>query len=267
MSVRIGSVPYLNEKPLTRWFKHTDEGRGSGIEVVYAVPSTLASMLASGEIAAALVSSFEYLRTPGYRIVPRVSISGQDEILSVRAFARLPWRQVQSVALDMSSLTSTALLKILLADHYNAYPDFINQPPDLDAMLAVADAALLIGDPGMLANADGLFTLDLGDAWRRLTGLPFVYACWIGDEKALTPLLIESLQTAKEWGLTQVDAIAEEEAARLQCPVALCRRYLTEVMDYDLGEEELAGLDEFASRAFHHQLIPTSRTLEIASRR
>ena len=75
MSVVIGSVPYLNEKPLTRWFTHTDEGRASGIEVIYAVPSQLAVMLASGEITAALVSSFEYFRTPGYGILPGVSIS------------------------------------------------------------------------------------------------------------------------------------------------------------------------------------------------
>src|SRR3569833_116266 len=131
----IGCVPYLIEKPLTRWFIHTDVGKNSGIEVIYAVPSELASMLAKGEIAAALVSSFEYLRTPGYKVVPGVSISGQDEILSVRAFSRIPWRATQSVALDTSSLTSSALLKILLADQYDSHPAFVNHKPNLDAML------------------------------------------------------------------------------------------------------------------------------------
>jgi len=267
MSVVIGSVPYLNEKPLTRWFNHTEEGKNSGIEVVYAVPSELASMLAKGEIAAALVSSFEYLRTPGYKIVPGVSISGQDEILSVRAFSKIPWRATQSVALDTSSLTSSALLKILLADQFDSHPAFVNHAPDLDAMLAVAEAALLIGDPGMLADGDGLLTLDLGEGWRRLTGHPFVYACWIGIRENLTPDLVRTLQFAKDWGLTQIDEIAKEEAERLGCPVRLCRRYLTEIMDYDLGDEELAGLTEFASRAFHHQLIPSIPAIEVASRR
>lgn len=267
MSVVIGSVPYLNEKPLTRWFKHTEKGRASGYEVVYAVPSELSSMLAKGEIAAALMSSFECFRRPEYKIVPGVSIAGQDEILSVRGFARLPWRLVQSVALDASSLTSSALLKILLADQFDSHPAFINHPPDLEAMLSVAEAALLIGDPGMLADGDGLFTLDVGEAWRKLTGRPFVYACWIGTEEALTPALVRTLQLAKDWGLTQVEEIAREEAARLGCPVGLCRRYLTEIMDYDLGEEELDGLAEFASRCFHHQLIAAEPVLETASRR
>ncbi|BDI32153.1 chorismate dehydratase [Capsulimonas corticalis] len=249
MSVVIGSVPYLNEKPLTRWFTHTEEGRASGIEVVYAVPSQLAVMLKSGEIAAALVSSFEYFRTPGYGILPGVSISSQDEILAVRAFSRLPWKLTTSVALDTSSLTSVALLKILLAEQHHIYPSYLHHAPDLPAMLEVADAALLIGDKGMLANNEGLFTLDLGEAWRKLTGLPFVFAIWLGDPDRVTPDLIRALKTAKAWGLTQLDLIAEEQAEVLNCPKSLCLRYLTEIMDYDLGEDHLAALEEFGLRA------------------
>lgn len=264
MSITLGSVPYLNEKPLTRWFAHTDEGRNSGIKVIYAVPSALAVMLAAGEIEAALVSSFEYLQTPGYQIVPNVSISTRDEVLSVRAFARLPWRLVQTVALDTSSLTSSALLKVLLADLYHAYPAYIHQPPNLETMLAAADAGLLIGDAGMLAIDEGLYTLDLGAAWRQLTGLPFVYACWIGREDVLTPGLIETLQAAKAWGLTQLEPIAGEQADLLGCPVSLCSRFLSDIMDYDLGEEELAGFQEFGDRCFHHQLLPNRRSLDIA---
>ena len=257
MTIRIGSVPYLNEKPLTRWFSHTDDGRKSGIEVVYAVPSQLARMLADGEIAAALVSSFEYFRTPGYVIAPGVSISGQGDIESVRAFAKLPWRKVESLALDTSSLTSVALLKILLAEQLDSYPAFLHAAPDLDSMLAQADACLLIGDKGMLASGDGLNIVDLGRGWRRLTGLPFVYAVWLGKPDQITPHLIDSLATAKEWGLTQIDAIAAEEAERIGTTVRQCRHYLTEVMDYDLGEEHQEALALFGAKAYSQQLLPT----------
>ena len=249
MSIVIGSVPYLNEKPLTRWFEHTDAGRASGVSVVYAVPSQLAVMLSAGEITAALVSSFEYFRTPGYGILPGVSISSQDEILAVRAFSRLPWKLTASVALDTSSLTSVALLKILLAQQYGVYPTYLHHAPDLSAMLQVADAGLLIGDKGMLAQNEGLYTLDLGEAWRKLAGLPFVFAVWLGDPDKVTPELIQSLKTAKAWGLTQLDAIAREQAELLNCPESLCRRYLTEIMDYDLGEDHLAALEQFGARA------------------
>ena len=257
MTVIIGSVPYLNEKPLTRWYSHTDDGRASGIEVVYAVPSELARRLASGEIAAALVSSFEYFRTPGYVIAPGVSISGQGDIESVRAFARVPWRKIESLALDTSSLTSVALLKILLAEHLDSYPAFLQAAPDKDAMLAQADACLLIGDKGWLADASGLNVLDLGHAWRRLTGLPFVYAVWLGRAENLTPHLVESLAAAKAWGLTQLDAIAKEESERIGATVRQCRHYLSEVMDYDLGEEHRQALETFGVKAWANRLLPS----------
>ncbi len=256
MIIQIGSVPYLNEKPLTRWFSHTDEGRASGIEVVYAVPSQLARMLESGEIAAALVSSFEYFRTPGYAIAPGVSISGQGDIESVRAFAKVPWRKIESLALDTSSLTSAALLKILLAEQLDSYPAFLHAAPDLDAMLAQADACLLIGDKGMLANGEGLNVLDLGRAWRRLTGLPFVYAVWLGKPENITPHLTEALKVAKAWGLTQIETIAAEEAVRIGASVRQCRHYLTDVMDYNLDEEHQEALALFGAKAHAQQLFP-----------
>lgn len=256
MTVVIGSVPYLNEKPLTRWFGHTDEGRASGIEVVYAVPSELARMLEAGEIAAALVSSFEYFRTPGYAIAPGVSISGQDDIESVRAFSRLPWRQTQSVALDTSSLTSAALLKIILAEQFDAHPAFLHHAPDLDAMLQLADGCLLIGDKGWLADDTGLKTLDLGQAWRRLTGLPFVYAVWMGKAENITPQLTQALITAKEWGQSQFDVIAQEQAAHLGCSEEMCHHYLADVMNYDLGEEHQEALALFGTKAYAQGLLP-----------
>ncbi len=257
MSICIGSVPYLNEKPLTRWFSHTGAGRESGIEVVYAVPSQLARMLADGEIAAALVSSFEYFRTPGYVIAPGVSISGQGDIESVRAFAKLPWRKVESLALDTSSLTSVALLKILLAEQLDSYPAFLHAAPDLNAMLAQADACLLIGDKGWQADGNGLSVIDLGHGWRRLTGLPFVYAVWLGKPENITPHLIDALATAKAWGLTQLDPIAAEEAERIGTTVRKCRHYLTEVMDYDLGKEHQEALALFGTKAYRQQLLPS----------
>ncbi len=260
MTMQIGSVPYLNEKPLTRWFSHTDDGRASGIEVVYAVPSQLARMLADGEIAAALVSSFEYFRTPGYAIAPGVSISGQGDIESVRAFAKVPWRKIESLALDTSSLTSAALLKILLAEQLDSHPAFLHAAPDLDLMLAQADACLLIGDKGMQADGTDLNVLDLGHAWRRLTGLPFVYAVWLGHAENLTPHLVESLATAKAWGLTQIEAIAAEEAVRIGSTIRQCRHYLTDVMDYDLGDEHLEALAQFGTRAYAQQLLSAPPT-------
>ena len=249
MNTIIGSVPYLNEKPLTRWFHHTLEGRSSNIDVVYAPPSELALMLRAGDIDAALVSSFEYFKTPGYTIVPGVSISTQYDVMSVRAFSPIPWKQIESIALDTSSLTSAALMKILLAEQYQSYPTYIHHRPNLQEMLAIADSALLIGDNGMLADGTGLRTLDLGQAWRQLTNLPFVYAVWLAKDVQTADELKAPLRLAKAWGLTQIDEIASDEARRLSCPIDLCLHYLTQIMDYDLNESHFEALDLFGAKA------------------
>ena len=244
----IGTVPYLNGKPLTRWFQ-TAEGNASGIEVIEAVPTHLAHMLEQGEIAAALVSSFDSFRHTEYAIVPGVSISGQGEIKSVRVFSRLPFSMVQSIAMDSSSMTSVALTMILLDELYNAHPQKLSMAPDLAKMMASADAALLIGDHGMLADGRGLEVLDVGKAWRRLTGLPFTYAVWLGRPENITPELTDALLAAKEYGLTQIEIIAEEEAERLSCPYGVCYDYLANVMDYNLEEEHYEALRIFKEKS------------------
>ena len=256
MSIVIGTLPYLSAKPLTRWFTHTEEGAASGIEVTTALPSNLARMLADGEIAAALVSSFEFFRTPGYVIVPGISISGQGDIESARAFSKLPWRVTQTIALDSSSLTCAAFLKILLAEQFDAYPAFVSHPPEFGSMLQVADAGLLIGDSGMLFDDRGLNVLDLGRAWRRLTRLPFVYAMWMGRAGDLTPRLIRFLKTAQGWGRTQFEPIVQEQAGEKRRSQEAYQRYLTDVMDYDLGEEHRQALETFGAKAYANGLLP-----------
>jgi chorismate dehydratase len=254
----IGSVPYLNAKPLIHWFE-TPEGKSSGVEVIEAPPSQLARMLDDDEIDVAMVSSFEAFRKPDLVHVPGISISGQDEIKSVRAFSRVPFNMAQTVAMDTSSLTSVALLTILLVETYNNHPQHLAMPPNLQQMLSVADACLLIGDPGMLADGTGLQTLDLGSGWRKLTGLPFVYALWLGKPDRVTPQIIDALQTAKAYGLTQLDEIADLEAKRLCVPHSVTLDYITNVMDYNLDDNLLKGLETFREKVFANNLLGSSR--------
>jgi chorismate dehydratase len=254
MTIVIGSVPYLNARPLVNWF-YTDEGKASCIEVVERPPTELAGMLIRGEIDVAMVSSFATFQHPEYSIVPGISISGRGEIRSVRAFSKIPFSMIHSCAMDTSSLTSVAMLTILLAEVYNSVPQKLNCKPDLQEMLSLADAALLIGDPGMLADGSGLQILDLGTAWAKKFRLPFVYAAWIGPKEKLTDHLVKSLQTAKEYGITRFNELAEEEAIRLNVPVEECLSYFHEVMDYDLTDEHREGLSLFHSKCREYSLI------------
>ncbi len=255
MTTVVGCVPYLNARPLMRWFTDTEEGKKSGVRVVEAVPSELARMLARGDVSAALVSSFELFRRPGLAFAPGVGVVADGPVLSVRVLSRVPIAQITSVALDTSSLTSVALLKILLAE-WGVTPVFRHAAPDLDAMLSQADAALLIGDKGYREYDPALHVLDLGAAWKEMTGLPFVYALWIGTPADLTPCLTRALVRAREWGTCHLDEIAQAECGLLNETYERTRAYLVNVMRYHVGPREEQALHLFGDLARKHGLLP-----------
>ena len=246
MKLRIGSVPYLNARPLVHFFSAFE----SDIEVVEAVPSQLAKMLEAGAIAVALVSSIELMRQPTWGYVPGIAIATNGPVESVRMLGKFP---PKSVALDTSSLTSVALLKILLKQHTEQHdmlaPTYKSLPPDLDTMLAQCEAALLIGDKGYKDYGPDIPSFDLGAEWTKWTGLPFVWAAWIGPKENLTPELEITLAHAKQWGLENLDQVITAEANQHGETTERARHYLTEVMCFDLDEKAEQGLQLFLEKA------------------
>jgi len=243
--VLIGSVPYLNAKPLIAWFQ-SPEGKRSGVEVVYDVPSRLARMVEAGEVACAMASSVELFRHADWKAVQGIAIASTGTVLSVRLFSKVPVDRIRSLALDTSSLTSSALVQVLFARWWQVSPRYIPLPPDLDRMLEQADAALLIGDKGMLACSEGLFVTDLGEEWYRWTGLPFVWALWLGRAENITPPLVDCLHRAREWGLAHLESIVQQEATRLNIDESLVRHYLCDIMQYAMTDAHEQALNRFA---------------------
>ncbi len=128
--------------------------------------------------------------------------------------SKMPISDIRRIALDTSSLSGASMLKIILQELYNLSPEFVRIPPHpVSGMLEAADAAMVIGNPAMQYPKDGLYVLDLADDWRKLTGLPAVFAVWAG--KGITPELVEVLQDAKRQGVARLPEIAREESERL----------------------------------------------------
>ncbi len=249
---KVGSVPYLNAKPLVRLFE--DLGESSPVKVLYEVPSLLPKMLESGIVQAIMVSSIEALRSPGRKVARGVCIGTQQEVLSVRVFSKVPPQEIKTLAQDQSSMTSNALAKIILRENYNVDPSAEPMPPNLELMLAQHDACILIGDNGMREQGEGLYILDLGLEWFKLTNLPFVWAMWLGDDK-LTPELAHWLSKAEEAGQERMDAIAADAPGHTGIPFELCNRYLRDIMYYPMGQRELEGLKEFGRLLTVHGIL------------
>lgn len=258
----IGSVPYLNARPLVAWFTRTEEGRASGYRVIEAPPSQLATMLERGEIACGLLSSVELFRRPEFGYVPGIGIAADGAVESVRLFSRIPLDQVRSVALDTSSLTSVAMLKILLWRVAGVSPSFVPMAPDGEAMLAACDAALLIGDRGFAPVGSAVEVVDLGAMWKAWTGLPFVYALWIGPKSELDADLEQTLVRAAEWGMSRIAEIASSTAADHGTDPARALHYLRDVMRFALTPPMGVALERFGELVAESDLACASGSTE-----
>lgn len=245
--LRIGCVQYLNSKPLI----HGYEG-----QVLFDHPSGLARDLAAGRLDVALVPTFEALRSPHYTLAEGVGIASDGPVYSVFVAHRGPLAELRTVALDPASLTSVHLLQVLLREYHDVRPQLL----DLSAFPREADAALIIGNQAIdfrQHDKDGYKILDLGEEWKRCTGLPFVFAPWL-----LRPDLPHAVEVAadlrslKAYGLAHLDEIIHAEPR----DPAFTRRYLTQHIRFELGAGEKAGIDKFRELLARHGFITDVQT-------
>ena len=250
--MRLGCLPYLNVKPLVYPFEHGELPRDW--ELVYAPPAELAGMLSRGEIAAAPVSSFATFMDPELEIVPGMCIAADGSVKSVVMLSKKSAAELDIVALDSGSLSGANMLRIILEEAYGLTPTYVTMAPEpVSTMLEKCDAAMVIGNPAMLYPKDGFIVLDVAEEWKKLTGLPAVFAVWAG--KRLKPELVSALQDSKRRGLKMVREIALEESAKLGLPFEVCYEYLSHTITYDLGEREMQSLKVFRGKAEAHGLL------------
>jgi len=229
------------------------------------VPSKLAEQLAAGDLDVALIPSIEYLRGVGlgYEIIPGFAIAARGPVRSVKLFGRVPWGQVERLALDAGSRTSQVLARIWLDERHGVRPRRIEElPMGVSPLESTADAVLVIGDRAMRVPREPFHdVVDLAEAWNDLTGLPFVFALWVARGGVDLEELPAALEQSRTMGLAHADELARMHGHRLGLDVATCYDYLTRVLSYDLGEAELAGLREFAAKAAQLGLAPEGVSL------
>ena len=256
--LRLGAVSYLNTKPLVYGLEaHPDE-----FDVRFDVPSKCAMLLHDGKVDLGLIPAIEYLRGE-YAIVPDVAIASDGPVATVAVFTRKPIGEVKTVALDLSSRTSVALTRVLCAKHWHIEPSFTPAEPDLEAMLARADAALVIGDPAFDIDPvrREVTKIDLGAEWKAMTGLPFVYAMWVGRPGAVSPAQCRALQQARDNGVAHLAGIARDVGGGDADLERRSLEYLRDNLKYGLGPGEAAGLRRFYELAAEIDLVKAVQPL------
>ncbi|MFO0814654.1 MAG: menaquinone biosynthesis protein [Gemmatales bacterium] len=252
--IQIGAVTYLNTKPLIYQLEELAPDADLSLDL----PSRLADQLAAGLLDVALIPIVEVFRGTGYRILPDMAIASNGPVLSVTVFSKVPCSAIRTLALDEGSRTSAALVQVLLRKRYGCTletrPFLMDQPiEECDA-----DAVLLIGDRAMKAALPGYpYSYDLGQEWTEWTGLPFVFAVWAARPDINLGTAATALLEAKRRGIENVAEIAWNEAQRLQLDPAYCRRYLTNIIKFDLGPQEWEAIHRFHTLAAELNLAPS----------
>ena len=247
-TLRLGSVSFLNAKPLIYGLGPDDE-----VDLSLDVPSRLLGGMLEGRYDVALLPVIDYQRMPGLRLLTAGGIGCDGPTLTVRIFSPVPVNEIRTLACDADSHTSVALARILLAERYGLRPAFVEP----DRVQDQPTARLLIGDKVVCEEPAGLpHQLDLGEAWKHLTGLPFVFAAWMVREGVDLGDLPARLERAKRAGLANVGSILRRHAVPRGWPEETARRYLTEYLRFDVGPREVEAIRVFHALAAKHGIIP-----------
>jgi chorismate dehydratase len=264
--LRVSAISFLNTAPLMWDFDHGDLRRHFRVD--YTLPAACAEMLRTGMADIGIIPVAAYATIPDLLVIPDVAIASRGPVRSIYLISKVPVDQIKRLALDTSSRTSVALLKILLHRFYQTSPEFVPMEPQLGPMIENYDAGLLIGDPALLAFArltPGEFHVyDLGEEWRKFTGKDFVFAFWaVRGAASADAQVVNAFQRSRDHGLEpqNIVAIAREWAIRLGLSREHIISYLTEAIYYRLEPPQLEGLALFYRYAAECGVLPPAPAL------
>jgi chorismate dehydratase len=250
--LRISAISYLNTAPLMWDFEHGDSPARNAFDISYTLPSLCAASLRDRLADIGIIPAAAYASIPDLAILPGVAIASRRAVRSILLVSRVPLEKIRTVALDTSSMTSVALLKVLFAKWWGGERRFTAMAPDIEQMLKVNDAGLVIGDPALRIDRSQYLTYDLAEEWIRLTGKPFVFAFWAIRQAALHDAprdldLTSVFQESRNHGLlpNSLDVIAREWAPRLDLSHEDVKTYLTHNIHYSLDPDCLDGMRLF----------------------
>jgi chorismate dehydratase len=231
--------------------------------VTDAAPARCADLLARGAVAAALVPIIEFQRIRDVQVVPGVCVGSHSAVRSVVLVSKYDdLKKVRKVALDVSSRTSQALVKIIFLEFVGAPAEWETSVPDVDAMLEYNDAALVIGDPAMRISRRDVHVFDLAGLWHRFTSTGFVFAMWMAVANTAKAIVDVDFAAARDEGLEQIEDIISDYEHVVPLQRDEIRKYLTENITFHVDEKLEKGMKLYFELALKHGLIAENRPLQ-----
>jgi chorismate dehydratase len=289
--LRVSVVEYLNTAPLVWGF--TDGPQAGRYDLNFTVPSLCAEALRAGRADIGIIPAIEYQRMSGMVAFADMAIASKREVRSLLVVSRKPIDRVRTLALDTSSRSTVALVRLLARHRWKIEPEFFDADPDPAGILQRADAALVIGDPALriavkidalhaktaapagepcctddpdaspVPGVTILFVYDVVAEWRQWTGLPAVLALWVARREFATSEIAADFLASKAYGLSHIPEIARQASDQLQLPEEVIDTYLRENINFDLDAENCAGLERYYQECARAGLIERVQPLEL----
>lgn len=271
-TIRIGAVSYLNTVPLIEGLEKLDD-----ITLTLAVPSRLITLLLERRLDVALAPIIDAQRAdPPLGLVPAGMIGSDGATFTVRLYGARPVEELERIYADTDSRTSVALLRIVLRELYGVSPEIVNFDARERISTSESGAAaephewpeglLMIGDKVVTDSPPAVrypHQLDLGEAWKRLTGLPFVYATWMCRTEDVEADWLGGaaslLDRQRRHNQSRIDWIVTRRAADRGWPLDLARDYLGRMLRFDLGDQEREAVERFFDLAAEAGVLDARR--------
>ncbi len=235
---RLGVVSFLNSKPLIEGLE--DDPR---VELRFDVPSALPGMLQANEVDAALIPAIDLARSAGrWQRISDACIGSDGRTLTVRVFSKVPPERMEVLYVDPDSHTSVSLARLIWANVHHR-PLRI-EPLMSTSRLRECESVLLIGDKVVTTPMPWFdYHVDLGDAWKKWTGLPFVFAVWASQRPDTDLGLI--LSKARDRGIARAAEIAAKAGPIHGWPIDLAVEYMTHALMYKITSAAESGMNRY----------------------
>jgi len=244
LKYKVSAVSYLNTIPFIYGINQSDLKDKIDLSLDY--PSVCAQKLIENKVDIALVPIVVLKQNPQFNIISDYCIGANGNVDTVCLYSDVPLMEVQEIYLDYQSRTSVELLKLLCRDHWNISADFRISTEGFESKIEGKTAALIIGDRAFSANGKYNFMYDLSASWKEMTGLPFVFACWISNKEIEKDFIFE-FNTSLKMGIENLEeAIKKESKNYPHCKNP--KEYLNHKISYTLDEDKRKGMELFLSK-------------------
>ena len=237
--MKVCSVSYLNSIP----FVYGLENSGIKVDLSLEIPSVCGQKLLNNEVDIALLPVAVIPNLDYADILSPYCISSDGAVQTVCLFSEVPLEQIDTILLDYHSRTSNALVQLLSKHFWKIQPKFKTSDIDFESNIKSNTAGIIIGDRAYNYRDDFPCVYDLSEEWKKFSGLPFVFACWVSN-KPLDSSFKKAFSSALQYGISNLDLAFSEKSDAFDTQIDKMK-YLTEVINYDLTDEKRKSMQMF----------------------